>query len=216
MKKSKKNTPTLVIIYITILIAAYGISRSIYEIRASRAQAAESKILSKKIQDDRATSNAELQELNVTVRTTRQRNSGTNTLNSTRTGRMGRGMQQNMTGQNTNRTSIGRRGMGQNPANANGNGTTGGFSDFVGQDAFYGSGPGFGGMGFGGPGFGNYGMDGNVDLSQYDDSGAYYDPAAVEDPGAYVEQGNEEIIYDNQNDFGGMLDNGDAGLEENN
>lgn len=61
--KNTKITPTFVIVCIVIIVTAYGIGICINEIKASRIQAAENRILSKKIQDIEASStNYENQE----------------------------------------------------------------------------------------------------------------------------------------------------------
>jgi type II secretory pathway pseudopilin PulG len=218
MKKSENKT-TFVIICIAILIAVYGISFSIYQIRVSRAQAAEAKIL-KKMQDDRALARANSeQEIYVPVRTNRQRNNPTDSFASARNARTNQGIQ-NMPSQNRTRGFTGRRISAQNNNDSADTGEDS--STYDAQDAFYGTdqgfaGPGFGGPGFGGPGgFGNFGGPGGYpDFGQFDDTGAFDDQGAVEEPGAFVQQDNsDEVNYDNQNDFGGMPDDGDAGLEE--
>jgi hypothetical protein len=220
MKKSE-ITPTFVIICVAILIAAYGIGFCIYEIRLSKAEAAESKVLSKEIQDNKSanTDTEQVEDFYAQYTRNRQQNNRIDSFNSPRaqragrtgrTGRGGRGMQ-NIPAQDETQVQVnpddfndtsqeefagGPGGFGGGPGGFGGGpgGFGGGPGGFPGGPGGFRGGPG----GFGGGPGGFAGDPGGFDPAASDDVGAPDNVGTFDDPGALFQQSNEEQVnYDN-------------------
>ncbi len=204
MKKSE-ITPTYIIACVAILIAVYIIGICIQKIRLGQAQAEESRMLAKAIEDNKASGNSYEAQLN-SLSVQNIRNRPQNNVANDRMGAFGSTGNSRMSGGRRNNQGGGSRqsGFGQM-----GFGGRGGFNQPGGLD----DSAAFGNMGaFGDPAaFGNMGAFG--DPAAFGDMGQFGDPAAMDDMGStggpamgnnqpgfddqgtVDQQGNDEIVY---------------------